>query len=157
MAQNLSKSSTGAYFEMTPGGRQTPVGDYFEMTPGGDLTSRVPTAPTSGTPDGLGKVAHLSPLLRDWRRYRQVSGLGQDAEAPTVQTATVDPQVSAALVATGLVLGALVRGVSGYVVGRAVAPNPQSETKYAMIGIPVGVFFGTFGLGVQAAVALSKR
>lgn len=147
--------AVGDYFETTPGGQLTGFGDYFETTPGGQMTG------VGGSPDGLGRalgrVTDLSPLMRDWRRFRQargMRGLGQDDPA---QPTEVSSGASPAMIGTALVLGAIIRGAAGYAVGKAVAPNSESERSYALWGIPVGILFGTLGLGVEAAIALSKR
>lgn len=159
MARNTTE--LGEYFETTPGGGET-LGDYFSMTPGGDLTGFGGPLAVSGSPDGLGalgRVANLSPLLRDVQNYRRsTKGLGQDPSVPSAPVSNGGmPSPSPATLMVGVLTGAVVRGVAGYWVGKAVAPSAQSERKYALWGIPVGIFFGTLGLGIEAAIALSKK
>lgn len=141
----------GDYFASTPGGQMTGLGDYFSTTPGGQMTG------LGRSPDGLGSLADLSPFVRDWKRFRRAGkglrGLGQDEP----QTETVQSPYSPAVVGGALLVGALVRGWAGYAVGNAVAPDAASQNKWAWWGVPIGIFFGTLGLGIQAAVALSKR
>lgn len=113
------------------------------------------------SPDGIGRalgsITDLSPLLRDWHRYKNARGMRGLGEDPAqTQVVNVSPP-SPAMIGTALVLGSIVRGAAGYAVGKAVAPNSESERSYALWGIPVGILFGTLGLGVEAAIALSKR
>lgn len=146
----------GDYFEPEVG---EPVGSFFELP----LQPAAPLRqPTGASPDGIGNVLSLSPLVRDWRRMRQRStaGLGQSESTPPVPPLQEEPIINiaspGALVAW-FILGAVARGAGGYFVGKAIAPSQQKELKYALWGIPVAILFGSLGLGVEAGIALSKR
>lgn len=161
MAQNITTTRpVGEYFENSPGGDAS-LGDYFSTTRGGQMTglgSRNITQ-VGRSPDGLGSVFDMSPLLRDVRKVRRsIRGLGQDENQGqgTEGLVAQEPTNTAALV-TALLFGAFVRGTAGYLVGKAVAPDENRETKYALWGIPAAIFLGTLGLGIEGAVALSKR
>lgn len=162
----MTSDPLGAYFP-TPKNGVTPIGDYFSATPGGQLTG------FGASPDGLGSAArsktsllNLSPAIRDVRKLtaarkqrkrRALTGLGAEGDPAVIPAVVEDPAASPAVIAMGLFLGVVVRGAAGYAVGKAVAPSADKEKSYALWGIPIGVFFGTLGLGVQAAVSLSKR
>jgi len=163
----------GDYFDTTEGGTvSAPVGSYFDSTPGGELTPPAagsyyapPRAePISGSPDGLGSIramgdvlTDISPLMRELRRARRrpVAGYGQTDAVTPVETAP--PPVSRGVLVAGLMLGITLRGVLGYYVGKAMAPNQQAESKYAWWGVPSSIVFGTLGLGIEAGVALRNR
>ncbi len=57
-------------------------------------------------------------------------------------------------------LKALLLGVTcvfSYYVGTAVAPTEKSKKMWGLVGIPVGVFGGAWGLGIMAIVALRRK
>jgi Na+-driven multidrug efflux pump len=63
----------------------------------------------------------------------------------------------AAALVTLIMLGIGVRFGAGYLVGKAMAPDEESEQKFAWGGALASVFFGTLGLGVEGIVALNAR
>jgi hypothetical protein len=88
-----------------------------------------------------------SPLARDIHRVvaaRAVQGLGQPAAT------------DAALSTVSLFAGLAIRGVAGYFAGKAMAPRGH-ESKYAWGAAAAAAIFGTVGLGVTGAIALSNR
>lgn len=153
----MSSDPLGAYFKTPKSG----IGDYFATTPGGELTG------IGRSPDGLGKTGKqgflsLSPAVRDIRRLtavrqqrRALRGLGAEGDAPV--PVVTETGISPGMMAAGIVLGTVVRGACGYAVGKAVAPSADKEKSYARWGIVIGIFGGVLGMGIQAAVALSKR
>lgn len=83
-------------------------------------------------------VAMLSPALA----IQQMTGLGQ----------TTDKQK----LAIGAGLGILLIGVTAvlsYYAGAAMAPSPSGRKTWGIVGIPVGMFTGAWGLGVMGIVA----
>lgn len=74
------------------------------------------------------------------------------ASAPLVATTA-----GVALVAGVVAFGLLVRGAAGYFAGKAMAPDKTRESKYAWGGVFASVLFGTLGLGVEGAIALSNK
>ena len=119
----------GAYFP-TPKNGGNGMGSYFTATPGGQLTG------LGRSPDGLGKsLTDISPLFRDLQRLRAsrkrgraFSGLGAEGD-PAAPIVPSEPSVSPAVIFTGLLLGAAVRGACGYAVGKAVAPSSDADTQ----------------------------
>lgn len=163
----------GSYFDTTEGGTTSqPVGDYFDATPGGQLTqpagsyyAPAPAQPINGSPDGLGAgavrsfvdvLSDMSPLSREMRRMRRrpVAGYGQTEEV--VQPVS-NGGPSTGLLVAGFMVGVAIRGIAGYYVGKAMAPNQQAESKYAWWGVPAAVVFGTLGLAVEAGFAMRGR
>lgn len=138
------------------GGDPSGIGSYAYRS--GSLGRPAPR----GAVAGLGSFLMGSPLLRSVQilRGRGTAGLGDGAPA-TVAPAdtTIAPavqQVSAMLVAS-VALGIVVTGVSGYYVGKAVAPSRDRENKYAWWGVAAALFGGPLGLGIEAAVALEHK
>ena len=131
--------------------------------------SHVPSV--SGSPDGLGATTSLIPQPYQPRRavpqQRAVSGeIMAGAQHPmrgllqAVRGLGADSDTggfSPAALAFGALLGIAVRAGAGYFVGKAVAPSRDSEGKYAAWGIVAGVFGGTIGLGIEAAIALNNK
>lgn len=160
----------GEYFDNAEGGTvNQPVGSYFDTTPGGELTPPAgagsyytppPPEPVNGSPDGLGGLGSFAdafPIVTDLRRLRRrrpVSGFGQ---SETTEVAPVSPGPSTGMVVAGVMLGVTLRGVMGYYVGKAMAPNQQAESKYAWWGVPAAIVLGTAGLGIEALVSLRNR
>ena len=135
-----------------------------------------------GSPDGLGAYSRLgqmptpsafnagvlgralghSPLVRG---LRAVSGLGADDPAtPTTSTApnSIPGTATGVVAASGLLVaavavGLVLTGVSGYYVGKAVAPSRDRESKYAWWGVVAALAGGPIGLGIESAVALSHK
>jgi hypothetical protein len=85
-------------------------------------------------------LAAVSPAAAAYR----MSGLGR-----TVTVTTPDSPL----------LGALVLGVTcvlSWYAGAAMAPSPAAKRNWGLIGIPVGVFTGPWGLGVMGIVSMRK-
>lgn len=104
-----------------------------------------PSATRSGV---LGKVMNGSPLVRG---LRAVSGLGDDAAAAPGGAAPV--AAASGLLVAAVAVGLVLTGVSGYFVGKAVAPNSSKESKYAWWGVVAALAGGPVGLGIEALVA----
>lgn len=49
------------------------------------------------------------------------------------------------------------RGLGGYLVGRAVAPDEDSRGTYSWVGALVGTFMGPIGLGVMGVIAMEAK
>lgn len=156
----MAKTSLSEYFDGGRGGQS--VGDYFSMTPGGELTglgahNRLVRRGTGASPDGLGRLSNASPGLRDLRQLKRgLFGLGQEAPVEPEPVDSARLGTSPGAIALAATIGIAVRGWAGYTVGKAVAPSRDKQKKYAYWGIPNGIFFGALGLGIQAAVGLSK-
>lgn len=85
-------------------------------------------------------LAAVSPAAAAYR----MSGLGK-----AVCVATPDNPL----------VGALVLGVTcvlSWYAGAAMAPSPAAKKNWGLIGIPVGVFTGPWGLGVMGIVSMRK-
>ena len=133
--------------------------------------SHVPSV--SGTPDGLGRASTgMQPyvpyqMVPAPRRNQSMSGdIVNAVQHPmrgimqAVKGLGADSDTggfSPAAVAFGALLGIAIRAGAGYFVGKAVAPSRDSEGKYAAWGIVAGVFGGTIGLGIEAAIALNNK
>jgi hypothetical protein len=146
--QQVNGQYNPAAFPLAPLGRglrgsPDGIGEYA-------LLNQLPTP--SATRNGvLGTIANGSPVIRG---FRAISGLGADTVpapgTPGMATAVVAP--SALMVAfVGLALVAT--GVSGYYVGKALAPSSAKEGKYAWWGVAAALFGGPVGLGIEALVA----
>lgn len=57
----------------------------------------------------------------------------------------------------GMVVRSIVSGVSGTVVGLALAPGHDKRMKYAVIGGLLGTFLGPLGIAGQAVYVLAKE
>lgn len=119
--------------------------------------------PSSFNSGVLGRVMAGSPLVRG---MRAISGLGADDPAATpaaANTSTSVPGLATGVVAaSGLLVaavavGLVLTGVSGYYVGKAVAPSRDRESKYAWWGVVAALAGGPIGLGIESAVALSHK
>lgn len=135
------------------------IGEYQD-----DSSGFRPLAPFGASPDGIGHVPYVpfqqptaygslgSPLLgaiKTITRGRGVSGLGDDgASAAPVAAAS-------GLLIAAVVAGLAITGVSGYYVGKAVAPSHDKESQYAWWGVFAALVGGPIGLGIESAVALS--
>ncbi len=88
-------------------------------------------------------------------------GFGADSNAPPpIIPAIAPPQQPADnepvdMAAAYLAMG--VRGVGGYLVGRALAPSRAQAQTYGLIGAACGGTLGTLALGIFAALAMHKR
>ncbi len=129
-----------------------PLGRSLRGAPDGiGSYSRLYQMPTPGaTRSGvLGTLLSGSPVVQS---FRAVSGLGAAADgggaAVTAPSALLVGFVAVALVATG---------VSGYYVGKAVAPSSSKESKYAWWGVAAALFGGPVGLGIESIVALGNK
>lgn len=99
----------------------------------------------------LGSMFTGSPLIRAAQLVKNGGSLGDDAGG-----AAPAAGASALLVAVVLA-GIAATGVSGYYVGKAVAPNSSKESKYAWWGVVAALLGGPVGLGIEAAVALEHK
>ncbi len=89
-------------------------------------------------------LAAVSPAAAAYR----MSGLGK--------TVTFANPVSSP---DSAVLGALLLGLTcvlSWYAGAAMAPSPAAKKNWGLIGIPVGVFTGPWGLGVMGVVSMRK-
>lgn len=126
-----------------------------------------PLAPFGSSPDGLGVYqpravrggslgAFGSPLLSAVKtianRRRGLRGLGDEE----IVSAAPIYEASGVLVAA-VALGLVMTGVSGYYVGKAVAPSSSKESKYAWWGVAAALFAGPVGLGIEAGIALNHK
>lgn len=116
------------------------------------LLNQMPT-PTATRNGVLGTFANGSPLIRG---FRAVSGLGDTTVPAPGMPATAVAAPSALLVGfVGLAL--IATGVSGYYVGKALAPSSSAESKYAWWGVAAALLGGPVGLGIEAAVAQGHK
>lgn len=102
----------------------------------------------------LGKIFGGSPLLRalDALKPKSVSGLGLGDDA-SVSPAPV--YAASGLLVAVVAVGIAATAVSGYYVGKAVAPSREKQTKYAWWGVAAALLGGPVGLGIESAVALT--
>jgi len=98
------------------------------MSPDG-IGQSYATQRTSGPGTGL---EHMSPV-------NIVRGVGQTDSVVVAVTRSI------------------ITGVSGAVVGVALAPNHDKRTKYAVIGGLLGMLLGPLGIAGQALYVLSKE
>jgi len=126
------------------------IGEYFSESVSGLGQTMMPAygIPAYQRPRStFSKVTAMSPLL---------SGIGQVTEAVTEAAKEPSVKMSLAIVAGVVAVGLLVRGVSGYYVGKAIAPRGR-ESKYAWGGVAASILLGTLGLGIEAGIALSNK
>lgn len=90
----------------------------------------------------------LSPAyaVRESLKPRPTMGINGTVEMET------DPVLLAAGVAILCIVGAL-----GYQAGSAMAPDRRDEKLWGWIGVPLGMFTGTIGLGIMGAASNMKR
>jgi len=125
--------------------------DYFPTNPALQNQRMYKTAvnPTKNVnvPVGLVDVLH-SPAMAALKvaRGQPMSGLG-DPNAPVVLGAGM-----IALLVGGIALG----GWLSYQAGKAMSPTTAGEKTWGWVGVPVGLFTGTLGLGIMGAVSNSK-
>lgn len=99
-------------------------------------------------------IARYSPLL---------GALGQATEAieqkknGLVVFGPDGQPVSRTTIFAVLAVGLAVRGGLGYMAGKAMTPSGSKESTWAWTGVAAAIFGGTLGLGIQGAVALSKK
>lgn len=79
-----------------------------------------------------------------------LSGFGQ--EAPSVPTPSIPPAEDKPSIALAIV-GLGVVGYLCYEIGAAMTPSGGDRKNWGLLGIPVGVIAGPFGLGVMAIVS----
>lgn len=115
------------------------------MPPYPQWTYPAPTQGAGAAPSPL--VAAISPAAAI---SRMVSGVGQTS--PGGGAVPLDTTASVGL---GLLLVALT-GVFSYYAGSAMAPSGSKEKTWGIIGIPVGMLTGAWGLGVMGIVARRK-
>jgi hypothetical protein len=125
-----------------------------------------PLAPFGSSPYGIGAYARRvyqpraenggslgmlfgSPLIRAAEALKKSRGLGDDgASAAPVAAAS-------GLLVAAVAIGLVATGVSGYYVGKAVAPSHDKQGKYAWWGVFAALVGGPVGLGIESAVALT--
>lgn len=61
------------------------------------------------------------------------------------------------LATTASVVWLISRGVGGFLVGRAIAPDREAMGTYGWVGALVGTFAGPIGLGVMGLVAMEAK
>jgi hypothetical protein len=91
----------------------------------------------------------LVDLMRSPARsaFRMMSGLGQEEEG------IPEPVIGGtAMVALGVGI-LVVGGFLSYQAGKAMAPSGSKESTWGWIGVPVGLFTGTLGLGIMGIVS----
>lgn len=154
MGESLYRTPNPNYPPLAPygssmGGSPDGLGAYSRL-----YQMPTPSAFNSGV---LGRVAGASPLIRG---IRAVSGLGADAATtstdPNALPASAVAGASAILVAA-VAVGLVLTGVSGYYVGKAVAPSSAKENSYAWWGVFAALAGGPIGLGIEAVVGLNSK
>jgi hypothetical protein len=146
-----------------------PYGSSMGGSPDGiGAYSRLYQMPTPGAFNSgvLGRIAQSSPLIRG---LRAVSGLGADATTTPATTATTDPGAvtaalpgaavagASAILVAAVAVGLVLTGVSGYYVGKAVAPTSDKENEYAWWGVFAALAGGPIGLGIEAVIGLNHK
>lgn len=86
-----------------------------------------------------------------------VSGLGDATDAISDARAGAITGVAAATTVTALLFWTGLRFGAGWMVGKALAPSDESESKYAWGGALAATFFGAVGLGAEALIAANAR
>lgn len=61
------------------------------------------------------------------------------------------------LATTASVVWLISRGLGGFLVGRAIAPDRDAIATYSWVGALVGTFAGPIGLGIMGLVAMEAR
>lgn len=70
---------------------------------------------------------------------------------------TGDASQLAPLANTAGIVWLVARGVGGYLVGRAIAPQRSDRGTYGWVGALVGTFTGPIGLGIMGVMALEAK
>ena len=107
----------------------------------------VPASPSAGLTVPM--LALVSPGVAVMRSGRPQAGIGQTDPSATGLSRGTAFAVGAALLA--------LQGLLSYQIGKAIAPSGASAKKWAWIGVPVGMFTGTLGLGIMAVVSTQKE
>lgn len=89
-------------------------------------------------------VVYAAKKLNSSKRY-SVNGLGQ----PDLQFDATGVAIVAALM--------VVTGVFSYQAGKAMAPTKAKEKSWGWIGVPVGMIFGSWGLGTMGAISNARK
>jgi hypothetical protein len=136
MIQHIPQQQSTTYFS------QKGVGAYA-----------VPLA-SDVTPLGkaLGSIVRTSPLFVAMKAMNGTScsgchGLGEDGVEVKIEgeQKQIDPTIVALSV-----LYLVVAGVGSYTIGKALAPTPAKQAKYAFWAVPIGIFSPYLGLGTMA-------
>lgn len=133
----MSHQQSITQYYQSVGQHQQSTVDYFQSAVQG-LGTIVSTPP----------IVAASRLIRGQRLRKNGVGAGDSVD--------IAPDDMAKLAAFGFVFLAI-SGVLSYQAGKAMAPNPQSRTTWGLIGIPVGMFTGAFGLGTMGIVSNVKK
>jgi hypothetical protein len=96
----------------------------------------------------------VSPMRAAWKSMKapltiSTSGLGAEGEEEIAIS-----QGAAIVIMTGLLV---IGGILSYQAGKAMAPRSSSEKLWGWIGVPVGLFTGTLGLGIMGIVSNRKK
>lgn len=96
---------------------------------------------------GTSPVAYAAKKVKNQQRVA-ANGLGQAEGEEALMGAT------GMAVLAGLLI---VSGAFSYQAGKAMAPSKKEEQTWAWIGVPVGMFFGSIGLGTMGIVSNTSK
>lgn len=105
-----------------------------------------PPAPPVAARNGAMSVDPALALVSPAVAIQRMSGLGGP---PSVGQTDYDVAVGAGV---GILLIAVTAAFS-YYAGAAMAPSPSAKNTWGLVGMPVGLFTGAWGLGIMGIVS----
>lgn len=133
-------------------GAAGPIQEPYEASAGYGAIGPYPDYASANGVGGNGTAWKLAASISP-----AVNGLGQAADVLNAKQSQQMSPGAAAGAMLGVLVGSALWFGGGYLAGKAMAPDEQSETAYAWAGGLSGFFFGNIGLGATAIVALRGR